>query len=313
MTNTSTFPKAIFIANTGVRIGWIIAAYVLLIVIGEVLIVDPLGLLLEKVGIASVKGELAREWYPALGSVIKRIMRIIVILLATHLVLRQLAKRSLPSLGLRFQKKWATCLAIGVGLGALVQIISVLPASLFGWYRVIGYTWQFHPASILGPAFFYAFFFCAETGIIEEVMFRGFLLQIISDRYSLRIAVVISSVVFGLLHFGGFQNEFPWYMSLVSATLAGFLFAQAYLLYGNLWIPIGIHFSWHFVARLLGDVGVGPDEALLLVTEVKGPILLVNPRSGGAGALELVGVAVVSIIILMMTKRHRVAENPMTG
>jgi len=288
MTNTSTFPKAIFIANTGVRIGWIIAAYVLLIVIGEVLIVDPLGLLLEKVGIASVKGELAREWYPALGSVIKRIMRIIVILLATHLVLRQLAKRSLPSLGLRFQKKWATCLAIGVGLGALVQIISVLPASLFGWYRVIGYTWQFHPASILGPAFFYAFFFCAETGIIEEVMFRG-------------------------LHFGGFQNEFPWYMSLVSATLAGFLFAQAYLLYGNLWIPIGIHFSWHFVARLLGDVGVGPDEALLLVTEVKGPILLVNPRSGGAGALELVGVAVVSIIILMMTKRHRVAENPMTG
>jgi len=192
---------------------------------------------------------------------------------------------------------------MGVGLGSLIQIISILPASLFGWYQVVGYSWQFNPASIFGPAFFYAFFFCAEIGVIEEVMFRGFLLQIINDRHSLKTAVVISSVVFGLLHFGGLRSDFPWYMSLVSATLTGFLFAQAFLVHRNLLLPIGIHFSWHFTARLLGDVGVGPNEAMFLVTEVKGPVLLVNPRSGGAGIFELVGVAVASLSLYWMAKR----------
>ena len=126
----------------------------------------------------------------------------------------------------------------------------------------------------------------------------------LAERYNLKIGVVVSSIVFGLLHFSGTNSEFPWWMSLISATIAGFIFAQAYLLFNNIWAPLGLHFAWHFAARTLGTPGVNPEEACFLVTNVDGPILLVVTKAGGASIFELIGVGLCSLIIFLINRKR---------
>jgi membrane protease YdiL (CAAX protease family) len=297
--------RQILFSEKGIRLGWNILIFILLIVLSEILIVDPIGWLLEKIGIGGVKDDVAQDWVSAFGSVIKRMSRTIVVVFITLLTLRLFLKASARDIGLDVREKSITGFLIGVGLGFVVEIISVILMAIMGWYKITGFSWNFNSLSVLSAAYVYAIFFCIETGVIEEVMFRGFLIKLVSDRYDLKIAVVASSIIFGLLHFSGSNNAFPWWAALVSATVAGFMFAQAFLVHRNLWLPIGIHFAWHFAGRTLGTVGVAGENALFLATEVQGPILLVDPKSGGAGLCELVGVFVVSLILWKMSNKAK--------
>jgi membrane protease YdiL (CAAX protease family) len=283
--------------KVGVRAVWVVAACVGLIVLGEVLVVDPFGSVLEKAGLRAFSGDSPDGWSSAVGSVLKRMARVAVVLGGVYLVLRLLEKTSLSSLGLGPVRHQPRLALYGIGLGFLVQMVSVLLASVFGWYEVVGLSWEHASASLVGAAAFYAFFYSVETAVVEEVLFRGLLLQVVGRRAGMAAGIALSSIVFGLAHFPGLGSDFPWWMSLLSATAAGLVLAQAYVLHGSLWVPMGIHFGWHMGARLLGSVGVAPGEALLLVTDVDGPALLVSSRAGGAAAFELVGVALVSLIL----------------
>jgi membrane protease YdiL (CAAX protease family) len=301
----SAFINKIVFSDKGLRLVWVIAVLALLITIGEVVIVDPLGALLEIFGLSDFKGTMARSWATSLHDVAKRIARITVILLSTYLVLRLFMRRSLNYIGLRTDARSMKDLMLGIGFALVIELTSVLLMRLVGWYEVVGFTWQFNPAAMLGPAFLFVLVLAIETGIIEEVFFRGLLITTVADRSKLGTAVVFSSILFGLMHFSGATEDFPWWASITSATIAGFMFAQAFLLCRSLWLPLGIHLGWHLWARILGSVGVTPDEALCLVTEVKGPGLLVNTKAGGAGGVELVGVGIVSLILWQMSKRSR--------
>jgi membrane protease YdiL (CAAX protease family) len=65
----------------------------------------------------------------------------------------------------------------------------------------------------------------------EELMFRGFLMNLWIARKGKWFGVIVSSVVFGLFHWDG---------ALFAAAL-GVLFALVYLRYDSLWPGIGLH------------------------------------------------------------------------
>ena len=295
--------KRLLYSKNGIRIIWIVLVLIVLIVVSEVIIVDPIGTLLQQIGFPEDNGITATNWAQAIGVVIKRGIRMTIVLLSVFLVIKWLLKKSFNFIGLSGGRHILLQLFIGIGLGFIIQTIALLLMWVFGWYRIVGLSWHFNQPSILAPALLFAFIYSAETGVIEESLFRGFFMNLITDRYNLTKAIIFSSLLFGLLHFSGTSNEFPWWMSLLSATVAGFLFAQAYLLYNNLWLPLGIHFAWHFAARTFGTAGVSASDAVFLVTEVEGPTLLVVTKAGGASVFELIGVVVVSLIIWFMSKR----------
>jgi len=193
-------------------------------------------------------------------------------------------------------------LLLGIGLGFLVQFMSIVLMRSFGWFELIGFSWNYHSISFFAPAILFTLVFCIETGIIEEVIFRGFLFNIFEARYSKTIAIIVSSVLFGFVHFSGFEGKFAWWMSITSSLAAGFVFAQAFLLFRSLWLPFGLHAGWHFAMRLLGSVGLSSDEAVFMVTKVEGPAILVSTKAGGAGLFELIGIIIVSLIMFMIRK-----------
>ncbi|UCE17067.1 MAG: CPBP family intramembrane metalloprotease [Gemmatimonadota bacterium] len=294
--------NTLFFSKSGLRLIWPIIAVALLIYVGEVLFVDPFGNLLSKVGLSEVTGAVAQNWFDSLGDSLKRILRSIIVVTSILIVLRFLLKKTYAFIGIDFQKNRIVELLLGIALGFLVQFISITLMKSFGWFEVIGFSWNYHSIAFFAPAILFTFVFCVETGIIEEVMFRGFLFNIFENRYSKTIAVIVSSVLFGIVHFSGFKGEFAWWMSIMSSLAAGFVFAQAFLLFRSLWLPFGLHAGWHFAMRLLGSVGLSSDEAVFLVTKVEGPALLVSTKAGGAGLFELIGIMIVSLIMFLMRK-----------
>ena len=299
------FFKTLLFSNSDLRIIWAVLVVIVLVVVGEVIIVDPFGKLLSIFGLSEVSSAVAQNWAESLGDSFKRILRSGIVVFAALVVVRYLLNKPYQFIGIDFKKKRIWELVFGIGLGFLVQIISLILMKSMGWFEITGFSWNYNPASFLIPAILYSIVFCIETGLIEEVLFRGFLFNVFEYRYSTFVAVIVSSVVFGVLHFSGFDGEFAWWMSIISSLAAGFIFAQAFLLFRSLWLPFGLHAGWHMAMRMLGTVGLNSDESIFMVTRVNGPILLVSTKAGGAGLFELIGILCVSILMFIIAGRKK--------
>jgi membrane protease YdiL (CAAX protease family) len=292
--------RKIFYSGQQIRLIWPIITIILLIILGELLIVDPFGVLLNFFGFSESLNSNAQEWSPAIYEFLKRGLRSLIVVVAIWISIKYLMKKPFSFTGLSLNQGWLPQLFLGVFLGYIIQISAIILMACFGWYSIEGFIWNLLSFGALFPALLFAFIFSAETGIIEESIFRGFFMNAFAERYNLRIGIIVSSIVFGLLHFSGTANEFPWWMSIFSATIAGLIFAQAYLLFNNIWTPLGLHFAWHFAARTLGTPGVNLEEACFLVTEVNGPVLFVVTIAGGASIFELIGVGLCSLILFLI-------------
>ena len=79
----------------------------------------------------------------------------------------------------------------------------------------------------------------------EEVMCRGFLIAHITRRYSVKTAVIASSILFALLHV--FNLSGISFLALINLFLFG-VFASLMFLYSeNIWLCAGFHTVWNFV------------------------------------------------------------------
>ena len=79
---------------------------------------------------------------------------------------------------------------------------------------------------------------CAPFG--EEIMFRGFVLNLLVAKRGVWFGLIASSIVFGALH----QH------TALHAAVAGLIFALVYLRYDSLWPGIALHAFYNFMAPL---------------------------------------------------------------
>ncbi|MDF4222928.1 type II CAAX endopeptidase family protein [Maribacter sp. M208] len=94
------------------------------------------------------------------------------------------------------------------------------------------------------------------VAILEEVLFRGYILKNLMLSFNKYIALIISSIVFAIAH-GANPN-----ISLFSLTgffLAGIALGVSYIYTKNLWYPIAFHFSWNLFQSLFGFNVSGQD------------------------------------------------------
>jgi membrane protease YdiL (CAAX protease family) len=107
-------------------------------------------------------------------------------------------------------------------LSNLLQILLPIPNSFFeGWF----YSSDKVFITILTGALFPAF--------SEEILFRGIIARRFFRTYSLRKAVVLSALLFGLMHLN------PW--QAINAFYAGIFLAWIYWRYNSIWMCMFIH------------------------------------------------------------------------
>ncbi|GAB4105482.1 type II CAAX endopeptidase family protein [Micromonospora taraxaci] len=146
--------------------------------------------------------------------------------------------------------------------------------------------------------------FMAAAAVTEELMFRGVLFRIVEERTGTWIALVLTGVVFGLMHL--LNPDASVWGAICIAVEAGFMLAACYAATRNLWVPIGLHFGWNFAAGGIFSVvvsGNGDSEGLL-DTSMSGPALVTGGDFGPEGSLYTV-VAGVALTVVFMWLAHR--------
>lgn len=91
---------------------------------------------------------------------------------------------------------------------------------------------------------FYAVSFTA--GVVEEVLWRGYLIWYLSQFWSLGVAALISTLAFGIAH------AYQGWRQVPSITAVGAALTGLYLLTGTLWASIVLHIAIDMLQGRLG-------------------------------------------------------------
>jgi membrane protease YdiL (CAAX protease family)/ADP-ribose pyrophosphatase YjhB (NUDIX family) len=240
-------------------------------------------------------------------------MQLAVILLLTYLFRRFLDRQSFASLGFARRRGWLWEIGFGVILGFVLMGSIFLVEWAGGWLTVGDGIWRFQAlgSALLMLAGYFTLFVLA--GASEEIMLRGYILQNLREWSGTILAVVISSILFGLLH--GFNPNFNLFAAL-NIALAGVAYCYAYLITGNLWLPLALHFSWNFFQGPVFSFPVsGMSSSGLLLTRVsQGGSAITGGAFGPEGGLTGLGAQLLSLLILWLwAKRRAVVDRPPMG
>jgi uncharacterized protein len=182
--------------------------------------------------------------------------------------------------GLVWQPSLLLSISQGLGLGIVGLVASFSIQSLFGWVE-----WHWQNLQKLWSILFPIFILGLGIGFVEELIFRGFLLNELQLNYTYWLAAIISSLIFAVGHLIWERKEtFP---QLPGLWLLGIVLVLARLVdRGSLGLAWGLHAGWIWGLSCLDSA------KLISYSEKYSPLLTgINkqPLAGVAGILCLLG------------------------
>jgi membrane protease YdiL (CAAX protease family) len=197
---------------------------------------------------------------------------------AVLLMVRFVDHRPLKTFGVGFLPHWRRHLAAGLGLAA--GMLAVLMAGCFAFgYVHMGWTGRQVPVLTLAATLGVLLLAAAN----EEMIFRGFPLQVLIEGFGKWPAVLFLSVLFGMLHLSNPNSSF---LGIANTILAGILLSLAYVRTRSLWFPYGIHAGWNVgLGFILGFPLSGVDLASVWTTGIAGRDTILGGEYGPEGGL----------------------------
>lgn len=236
------------------------------------------------------------------------------IVTSVWLAARFLDHRSFTSLGLRLHRDWWIDLGFGLALGALLMVSIFLVEWAAGWVTIVGTLQTDEPGQPFFLAILLPIVLYLGVGVSEELLSRGYQLRnmaeglnfaAIGPRGAILLALLLSSSIFGVLHLG---NPNTTAISTINIAVAGLFFGAAYVLAGQLAIPIGLHIAWNFFQ---GNVfgfpvsGVEWSQTTFIDIDQRGPELWTGGAFGPeAGLLDPIASFVGILLILLWVRRR---------
>ncbi len=289
------------------RAFWRLLIFSLLLLLITLITSIILGLLLQLFNgtVADFAGAFAMQTVLALA----------VTILSMWLAARFLDRRPFADFGFHLSRSWFVDLGFGLLLGALLMTGIFLIEWAAGWLTVRDTFYTDDPSQPFATAIFVPLLLFLGVGIYEEMLLRGYVLHNLAEglnigRIGPRLAIVLawllSSLIFGLLHA---SNPHATFISTSNIALAGIFLGLAYVLTGELALPIGLHISWNFFQ---GNVfgfpvsGGSFQTATFIAIRQGGPDLWTGGAFGPeAGLLGVAAMLVGSALILLWVRfRH---------
>ena len=142
------------------------------------------------------------------------------------------------------------------------------------------------------------------AGVVEEMVFRGLILDLLKNRWNLVVAVIAPSVVFGFVHVLGMDFSIGSIILVtVAGTMVGIMFSLVALEGGSIWNSAVMHMVWNtIIIGGLFRVGINKDPADIA------EYLLASDKfwiTGGEFGIEsalpsVIGYTIVAVIAFMM-------------
>ena len=140
------------------------------------------------------------------------------------------------------------------------------------------------------------FFLFTIVSLNEEIAIRGYILHNLSSSFNKYVALIISSLVFMIMHLG---NPNIGILPLVNLFLAG-IFLGIYTIHkNNLWFPIGAHLTWNYLqGPIFGFEVSGNKINSLFEQKPNGHELLTGGNFGFEGSIILTLFLMISIVYM---------------
>lgn len=215
-----------------------------------------------------------------------------------------LDRRSIPSLGLKLDRRTIADLMAGIAIPfAMMGLVYWFEWSL-GWLTLEGFAWETESIGNVALNLMGVFLFFVFVGWDEELLFRGYHLQTIASGLTPAWGVFLSSVIFGMAHLG---NPNATWISAAGIFFAGLFMAYAYLRTGQLWLSIGLHIGWNFFeGPVFGFPVSGLNTFHSTHITVTGPELWTGGAFGPeAGLIVLPALLVGTILVWACTRNRR--------
>ncbi len=185
-------------------------------------------------------------------------------------------------------------------VGSVAAIVSIAVLSVFSY--VIG---DYHIVTIgFSPMIILYFVSFIGTGIIEEVLCRGFMQQALSPRWGTTLAILFPSVLFGALHLA---NPHFSVIAMLNTALVGIVFGIFTFMYNNLAAAIGYHIFWNFFLGNIFGVAVsgGGDRASLITSQMDRDTIWTGGEYGFEGGLACTILIIITIALQFYFLRLR--------
>lgn len=213
-------------------------------------------------------------------------------------------KRSFSSIGFN-KNNWLKKYSLGFLIGLAMMSIIVLILLPFGYITIEKNPIQPVGVSAIASVLVILFGWIIQ-GATEEIVTRGWLLNILSTKYNIGVGLLISSTLFGLMHL---TNPNVNYIAVINIILVGLFYGLYVIKTNDLWAVCGMHSAWNFAqGNLFGfevsglDVSVGSLIDLNLVGSdfVTGGIF--GPEAGITATFILL--ASIGILLFIDKKRY---------
>ena len=215
--------------DRGLRAGWRLIIYILLIAIAFTL----LSFALKKLG-APTRG------VPPPQAVLVQELLAFAVVFGCALIMSRIERRFPGEYGLPIAEAFGRKFWLGMLLGLVEISLLIGLISAFGGYSFgsIALT----PKGIVSWGLLHLVLFTA-VGFFEEFMFRGYTQFTLADGIGFWPAALLLSLGFGAVHLGN-PGEGP--VGAASVALVGLFFAFTLYRTGNLWYAVGLHasFDW---------------------------------------------------------------------
>lgn len=151
------------------------------------------------------------------------------------------------------------------------------------------------------------FFTGIAAGFVEEMVFRGVILNLLKKKWNIKVAVILPSVLFGIVHILGMKFSFISCLQVVIAgTVVGIMFSMIAIESGSVWNSGIVHAVWNIVIIGGGlSIGEKADEYSVMTYVLNSKTFAITGGEFGieSSVISLIAYIVVASIAFVMIKK----------
>lgn len=146
------------------------------------------------------------------------------------------------------------------------------------------------------------------AGFVEEMVFRGVILNLLKEKWNIKVAVLIPSVLFGLVHIIGMDfSIISCLLVLIAGTMVGVMFSMIAIESGSVWNSGIVHSLWNIVIIGGGlSISEKADEYSVMTYVLESRVFAFTGGEFGieSSIIALLGYVIVTLAAICMIKKR---------
>ncbi len=151
------------------------------------------------------------------------------------------------------------------------------------------------------------FFIGFAAGFVEEMVFRGVILNLLKKKWNIRAAVLIPSVLFGTVHIIGMDFSITSsLLVIIAGTMVGIMFSMIAIEGGSVWNSGIVHSLWNIIICGGGlSISEKPDEYSIMTFVTDSDFFIFTGGEFGieSSIIALTGYFIVVLAAIYMIKK----------